>query len=186
MALLANYALEKHLGILSFVFSVEDTVQHKSPLIKGDRMSLWLGQDVCLGLITKLCKTATHKQWYCHLTVLNTNKGSALKLIQREKYCFFGIFLSLCISPGRFTWFCVLSDIGGYRKWTWGSLKKVAEGPLCAQISKSACFRCWTADMCKQLSLENLLYGGPQCFAKWHCVWLNTLNKLFLLELSPK
>lgn len=99
MALLANYALEKHLGILSFVFSVEDTVQHKSRLIKGDRMSLWLGQDVCHGLITMLCKTATHKQWYCHLTMLNTNKGSALKLIQREKYCFFGNFFESLFKP---------------------------------------------------------------------------------------
>lgn len=90
MALLANYTLEKHLEIL--VFSVEDTVLHKSPVIKGQRMSLWLGQGVCLGLITMLCKTATHKQWYCNLIVLSTNQGSALKLVQREKYCFFGNF----------------------------------------------------------------------------------------------
>lgn len=88
---MANYAMEKHLGIL--LFSAEDTVQHKSAVTNGDRMSLWLGQDVCLGFITLLCKTATHKQWCCHLTVLNANRGSALKLIQREKYCFLGNFL---------------------------------------------------------------------------------------------
>lgn len=85
-----QFALKKHLGIL--VFSTEDTVQHKSAVTNGDRTSLWLGQDVCRGFITMLCKTATHKQWYCHLTVLNTNQGSALKLIQREKYCFLGKF----------------------------------------------------------------------------------------------
>lgn len=89
MALLASYALRKHLGIV--VFSAEDTVQHKSAVINGDRRSLWVGQDVCLGL-TVLCKTATHRQWYCHLTVLNANQGSTLKLIQEEKYCFFGNF----------------------------------------------------------------------------------------------
>lgn len=38
MALLANYAMEKHLRILAF--SAEDTVQHKSAVINGDRMSL--------------------------------------------------------------------------------------------------------------------------------------------------
>lgn len=97
MALLASYALRKHLGIL--VFSAEDTVQHKSAVVNGDRRSLWVGQDVCLWVgqdvylgLTVLCKTATHKQWYCHLTVLNANQGSALKLIQEEKYCFFGNF----------------------------------------------------------------------------------------------
>lgn len=97
MALQASYALEKHLGIL--VFSVEDTVQHKSPVIKGDRLSLWLGQDVCLGFITMLCKPATHEQWYCHVTVLNINQGSALKLIQREKYCFFGNLFESLFKP---------------------------------------------------------------------------------------
>lgn len=113
MALLPSYALEKHLEIL--VFSAEDTVQHKSAVNNGGRISLWLGQDVCLGFIPMLCKTAIHKQWYCHLTVLNTNQGSALKLIQMEKYCFFSTFFFESLFKPRevqcLVWHCWLQEV---------------------------------------------------------------------------